>query len=355
MPERQSQSVAESSTAYQAGRDVVLIQGVSASEARQIAHDLFRANLMEFKAEAAEVARQRCEEVTTAFLEKLQTENPEGLNQAREPDFQDALFSVQKEHAKAGDKELSDLLVDLLVDRTKERSRTILQLVLNEALRTAPKLTSAQTATLAVVFFFRNVRRMNGIPHIAELGAHFQRSMEQAAAGFSNSASTFNHLAFTGCTTDSLAASSLPDVLSRTYPGLFTIGFEQAALEQAQLSDAGKAMLIIPCMDDPTRFQVNALNDEDFDAKCAAVGLSQEEKVRATALFKSYSMPHDKVQSKMVEAAPFMSDIFAAWSAADAKHHALGRYQLTSVGMAIGHASIKRYIGEFAPLDIWIN
>jgi len=31
------------------------------------------------------------------------------------------------------------------------------------------------------------------------------------------------------------------------------------------------------------------------------------------------------------------------------------KFTLTSLGIAIGHANIKRLIGEFANLSIWIN
>ena len=48
-------------------------------------------------------------------LSKLQREHPAGLEKSYDPDFQYALFTVQKEYARNGDKDLGDLLVDLLV------------------------------------------------------------------------------------------------------------------------------------------------------------------------------------------------------------------------------------------------
>src|SRR5207244_8541795 len=124
------------------------------AEVRQIALDVFRGNYLSLAGEAVRVARGRAEEVTDAFLRKLQEQNPGGVRQAAEPDFQHAVYTVQKEYARCGDKELGDLLVDLLVDRTKESSRSILQIVLNESLSVAPKLTQAQLAALSLVFLF---------------------------------------------------------------------------------------------------------------------------------------------------------------------------------------------------------
>ena len=96
---RQTQRQTGSGLAVQGGRDTFInVNGVSASEARDIALDVFRANLLEFRGVAQNTAMQRGEAITDRFIEKLQSENPEGLKQAETPDFQDALFTVQKEY-----------------------------------------------------------------------------------------------------------------------------------------------------------------------------------------------------------------------------------------------------------------
>ncbi|WP_376778330.1 LPO_1073/Vpar_1526 family protein [Stutzerimonas nitrititolerans] len=45
-----------------------------------------------------------------------------------------------------------------------------------------------------------------------------------------------------------------------------------------------------------------------------------------------------------------MESVFDTWSDSPMKS-----FTMTSVGMAIGHANIKRLVGEFASLSIWIN
>lgn len=44
------------------------------------------------------------------------------------------------------------------------------------------------------------------------------------------------------------------------------------------------------------------------------------------------------------------SGLFETWS-----ESAMKNFTLTSVGIAIGYANIKRLVGEFANLSIWIN
>jgi len=150
----QSQKAGDNSTNVQA-RDITVYCGPSLSEVRQVALDVFRANFIELSGTARDIARERAEEITEDFLRKLQEQHAAGLGQAQEPDFQHSLFTVQKEYARCGDKALGDLLVDLLVDRTKHPSRTILQIVLNESLAVAPKLTPDQLAALSVIFLFK--------------------------------------------------------------------------------------------------------------------------------------------------------------------------------------------------------
>lgn len=45
-----------------------------------------------------------------------------------------------------------------------------------------------------------------------------------------------------------------------------------------------------------------------------------------------------------------MKKIFETWESS-----AIKNFTLTSVGIAIGHANIKRLVGEFSDLSIWIN
>ena len=157
----QEQSVTEGSTAIQAGGNITILNnGLTYDEVKTVALDVFKANFYELAGDAKEIAKTRAEEITEEFLSKLQKENPTGFKKSGDPDFQYALYTVQKEYARNGDKELGDLLVDLLVDRSKQEQRDILQIVLNESLSTAPKLTENQLAVLAMIFLFKHTQHL---------------------------------------------------------------------------------------------------------------------------------------------------------------------------------------------------
>lgn len=328
---------------------MVLRSGMGYLEVRQVALDVFRANFLELTGMARQVAGERAEEITESFLSKLQHEHPEGFDQATDPGFQHALFTVQKEHARTGDKDLADLLVDLLVDRTKHPQRDILQIVLDESLNTAPKLTEGQLANLAVIFQFKYTQTF-GIGSHARLGEHFDKFVQAFAPKLVKGAASFQHLEFTGCGSSSMMQSSLEQGIGGTYQGLFLKGFDTKELEDRGLPAGAYRNLFLPCLNDQNRLQVNAINHTQLENLLSESGASTEDAAKIKALFDLNKMNDEEIRAKCIEIRGYMESVFEAWSTSQMKN-----FTLTSVGIAIGHANIKRLAGEFADLSIWIN
>ena len=61
-------------------------------------------------------------------------------------------------------------------------------------------------------------------------------------------------------------------------------------------------------------------------------------------------MNEPEIKETLIAIRPYMAEVIEIWS-----NSPMQTFTLTSVGMAIGHANIKRLIGEFAILSIWIN
>ncbi len=346
----QQQQVGEGATAVQAGGSVIINQvGLSYSEVRDVALDVFRANFYQLAGPAMETAKARAQEITEDFLKKLQQENPDGFRKGQDPDFQHALFTVQKEYAKTGDKDLGDLLVDLLIDRSKQDQRDILQIVLNESLATAPKLTDAQLAVLAVIFLFRYTQNQR-IGNHQQLGEYFDRHVIPFASKLVKNSACYQHLEFTGCGSVQMGEITLENILDQTYPGQFLNGFNQSEITNREISIGLDQRFFIPCLNDPTKFQVRANNKTILEKNLAANNIGSEDRVKIVALFDVGKMSHPEIREKCISIRPFMKSVFDTWSESPMKS-----FTMTSVGMAIGHANIKRLIGEFASLSIWIN
>lgn len=348
----QEQHVDQHGTAIQANGNVSLSVthvGLTIHEAKELFNDLFDLNFYKLQGKAQATAQERNNEVTEKFLQKLQDEYPAGLQQSENPDFQDALFTVQKEYAKAGDKDLGDILVDLLVDRSKQETRNILQIVLNESLHAAPKLTNSQLAILSIIFCLRHVQARK-IGNHQQLHEWLSKYIQSLANNIIASKSCFQHIVFTGCGSVSMGQITLEEIFQQVYPGLFNNGFEVTRIDELAMSEDDRKIYFVNCINDPIKFQVNAMNMETLEGYFTAHAVTTENHTRIIELFNAGRMNVAEIKAKVVEFSPFMEPIFVSWSASEMKN-----FELSSVGIAIGHANIKRLAGEFADLSIWIN
>ena len=224
----QKQELGDGAAAIQAGRDVYV--GVTADEARNIALDVAKVTFYELSGAARQIASDRVADITNKVIEKLEKDFPAGLRKAEDPDFQYSLLTVQKEYARNGDEDLGDLLVDLLVDRSKQDNRNILQIVLNESLATAPKLTDTQLSCLAITFLFRYTQN-HGIGNHAMLGQYFDKHVQPFNGRLVKNNASYQHLEFTGCGSIQMGEITLEDILGQTYQGLFLKGFDSSEIE----------------------------------------------------------------------------------------------------------------------------
>lgn len=342
----QNQDVGAGAVAIQAGGNVIV--GVSAAEARQIALDMAKITFNELAGEAKETLSGRVEEITDRVISKLEKEYPDGLRKATDPDFQYALLTVQKQYGRTGDKDLGDLLVELLVDRSKQDQRDILQIVLNESLEVAPKLTVSQIATLSVMFLFRYTKD-HSVTSNERLAEYLDEFILKFVDLLLKSPSTYQHLEFAGCGSVALGSTQLEQGFLNNYPGLFSNGFEIS--EAVNVLHLLAPDFLMVCVNDDTKVQIRCLDDEQLDGIIKRVGATDEQKQLIQSLYARNRMGHAEVRRKCVELRPYMEKVFSCWDGSDMKG-----FNLTSVGMAIAHANIKQTIGrEFTDLSIWIN
>lgn len=345
---KQTQKGGNNSTNIQAG--TVVVEGMTYPEVREVALDVFRSNFYELAGKAHDIATQRAEEVTEKFLNKLQGENPVGFNQAQDPGFQHALFTVQKEYARTGDGELGDLLVDLLVDRSKQVQRDMIQIVLTESLSVAPKLTNGQLCALAICFLCKYTQN-HGVGNHQALGVYWDANIQPFLQEMSRTNASFQHLEFAGCgSISSVGSSSLGGILGTLYQGHFLKGFVESELQDRGISAENISRFFIRCLNDNSLIQVNANSEEALTKSMEEQNVPEPEQVKIKELFNLTKMSEDEIRDKCIEIRPYMGNLFECWTTTP-----LARFSLTSVGIAIGHANVKRLTGEFADLAIWIN
>lgn len=345
----QKQVVGDGSNVVQGGGDVTVNVGLTYAEARSIAQDVAKATFFELAGQAREIMSFRVEEITDRVIAKLASENPAGLDKATDPDFQYSLLTVQKEYGRSGDEDLGDLLVDLLVERSKESDRNILQIVLNQSLITAPKLTKQHLASLALIYLFKHTANLK-LQSSDDLGKYLDEHVMPFVADRSGNDAAYQHLAFTGCGSMTIQRVDLGEIFRQSYPGLFQKGLSDEDLQTIGFDTYIRPPFFIRCLNDSTKQQIKALNNENLSQLFVKHPVSANIQVKIESMFKENLMPAHVVKDKIISLRPYMTDIFAWWSGSPA-----GGFALTSVGIAIGHANISRNVGPFADLSMWIN
>lgn len=335
----------------QSGNNSVNIQaheikfGLTYKDVKDIVMDVFESNFQRLSQEAAQTAMVRAEELVDSFLSKLEIEAPDAIAETKNPDMQYALYTAQKEYARTGDRDLCDMLVNLLVERTKLSQRDLIQIVINESLNVAPKLTLDQLDVLSIVFLLKYTMN-NGVTSLERLGLYIDKYLLPFINNLSIKNSTYQHLEFASCGNITVLETELNEIFLNNYAGLFNRGFTE---EQIKDFPDKENYLLIRCLHNSDKFQIDALNDEELERKISNSSLNQDEKQRIRTLFNAERMSKEEVKDYLLKLRPQIKVLFDVWESSS-----ISRMTLTSVGIAIAHANIYRKINEKFDLSIWI-
>jgi len=343
----------ENSTNYQAGtilvKQDITYQGITYQDVKNIATDVFKSNYLELSAKASDTARQRAEELVDDFLTKVKERNPTSLNSMEEPGMQYAVFTAQKEYAKTGDKDLSDMLVDILVDRAAQQERNLKQIVLDESLSIVPKLTSSQLDTLTIIFILKYSSSFQ-VGSISSLKKYLEEYILPFTSILSKEQSLYQHLEFAGCGSISLSSINIEEVLLQNYKGIFCTGFTKEEFETAGIAFEKFPTIIIPCLHDNTKFQLAVIDEEVLTERANALGIEETEINKLKPLMNNYQMTAGEAKEIIKQQGEFMNTLFNIWDTSPIKN-----MTLTSVGIAIAIANLRRKTGIALDLGIWIK
>lgn len=345
---KQVQRGGDASTNIQAQGNVYL--GVSYDQARQIALDVFEANFLRLSGLAEQVALERASFITEKFLSKFALEYPQGIAQVQDPDFQFALFSAQKEFARSGDEGLGDLLVQLLIDRTKQPDRGMQRTVLNESLLVAPKLTDDQISALSIILVIRYAREKT-VRNLGSLLDFLNKNLpiDVISNGLLEKQISLQHMEYAGC--GSLSSSFVHPVaecLMSTYPGIFKLGFTESEVAIQGLDFERLSPILCPSDFEVGRFRIDVVLPSELNLLLASSGL-EEYRREILFLYRNTTVKDLEVRSLLRTRSTVIDIICDKWE------RQLGMFSLTSVGMAIGHANLKKEICDLPDFFHWTD
>jgi hypothetical protein len=317
--------------------------GISASDARQIALDVFHANFYKLSEKAGKIAYTRAEEITIEFIDKLYDRIPHLEERLEEPAVQGTIFRAQSTYAKSGDTELKDYLLELLIKRIEADERSLNQIVFDEAISAIPKITRDQISVLSLLFSIL-VCKHHAPLNIPQLGTFLKSKILPffPANKFSNY--FFSHLQYTGsCTILPQASSYYPyeKILSEMYFGLFSKGFSIEQLEDSFGEDnLAIRNLLIQCHHDKSLFQFKALNESTLRINIKNKSFNNIED-RIFAFEKRFRMSSTEIEEFLISLDERMKLLLDTWKRKD-----FNTIQLTSVGLVIAIINYNRVTGD---------
>jgi hypothetical protein len=346
----QRQEAGENSTNYQA-KEMTIVQGISYLDAKEIALDVYQKNFIKLSEHATQVALTRAEEFVDDFLGKLQSKNPSLLEGMNQPSIQNSLYSAQKQYAVTGDKELKGLLLDLVVQRCEKEDRSIHQIVLDEAIELASKLTVEQMDVLTINFIISRAQS-NQIVNVDTLLAHIDRDILPFISTLEIETSCYEHLTYLGAATVEYTGD-VPQMYvgyAKKYNGVFSKGIKLEDFEAVFADDEKARKLMMPCLQYPNLYQVAVLNEKQLDDACTHHGITEEIKIKLSSLMNNSTMPPLEIKEWLLEKRPKINKLFDVW-----EKTRLHQMFLTTVGIALAQANFQRRTGVELPIDIWVK
>ncbi len=104
------------------------------------------------------------------------------------------------------------------------------------------------------------------------------------------------------------------------------------------------------CLHDHNKLQINTINENALRDQLTKQNILEPDAGKILALFNENIMSQAEIKEYLQKTSPYMTTIIDAWESSSLKN-----FMLTSVGIAIGHANVKKNLGEFTDLSIWIN
>lgn len=240
-------------------------------------------------------------------------------------------------------------MVDILVERSKEQERNILQIVLNESLKIAPKLTKDQLAALSIIFLLKYTR-FSGLNSLEGLKYYIEVRLTPFINELTESETCYQHLSFAGCGAKSIGSVKIGKIFRETYPGVFSVGFPQEEIEKQNFEIPTDVKAFIPCLHNKNLLQVNAIDEDAIRNGPHFASVGQNDKNKIVSLLKDRAMGENKIEEYLKENYKPMAALLDIWNKTSMKN-----MTLSSVGIAIGHANSRRVTGDNSHLSIWIK
>lgn len=335
--------------------EVVINNGLTLDEIRHYVEVIVKCEVEKCKNEAYATALNRHDEFAVSFFDKLKeldTKIEKVQEALSSPSMQFDLVEAEKGYIKSGSKSLLDILGELIAERVNCKEATIGQIVLSEAIKTAPILLDKQLDILALRFFMGHVgvsggRSLSGVHQILAL---FVLPLCQNVESINDL--DIGHLDFTRCSIKSVMSNPLCDILWNKYTSAFYVPFSSNLFKMEQIN--GKSLYEwypeIFAFDGPDTFTFKANSYSEFLKQVnARTDITEPVKNRIISFYKEHCVEQKKAEEYLIDKYPDLKPISDMWK------KGVSSISLSSIGIAIGAIHLKNKTPLKIDLSIWIH
>lgn len=155
--ELQVGNVSDNSVVNQANGNIYNISnsnnGLQIGDVVPLVKALVKSELELYELQAENTVLRRFNEFTTSLESELEKKVSDRISRFAEPAMQFATREAAVGYLKSGDPVEGEALIDLLIERVKEKERTSKQFLIDEAIRTLPKLSRENIAVLTLITY----------------------------------------------------------------------------------------------------------------------------------------------------------------------------------------------------------
>lgn len=325
----------------------VIQAGPTTAELRVLVLDIVQAELYRYQQVGEATAHSRYEKITDDVLRMVASKGAGAAAAFADPDIQYSTATVGREYARAGDDDLGEVLVGLLGDRIDAKSRSLLAVVLNDAIQIAARLTDRELDALSLAW--RLLRTSwSGMTSLEALNTYLLEQFKPFS--LPDGEASYLHLESLGCVAvQPFSETTFGAAFINNYPGMFSKGFTNDDVPEELKPWLGRNGIFTTCLRDLTKLQVNAVDDAGIEA---FVGLEDVEDAatKLKAIEASHRMSVEEVEKSISAMDPALETLIERWNGSLAKN-----IRVSAVGTAIAHANYRRVTGLDAALSIWIS
>lgn len=156
--------VGTSAHVNQAGRDIVINNGLQVSDVVPIVKAMVQSELALYQQQAECTAQKRFNDFAQSLESSIAERVADKVERFNEPAMQFAAREAAVGYIKTGSLSDREALIDLLIERVKEKEHSSNQMLIDEAIKILPKLSKESLAILTLLAYRKLLLSRGGFP-----------------------------------------------------------------------------------------------------------------------------------------------------------------------------------------------